>query len=241
MNNKQHLVAGVTTGGAIVAGHMFSTGAPFLDSTHMPILVGAAIGSLLPNLDNLFLNIIYRLGGDKYRYNERGIFHDLVFWVIFLTIMIGGHKTGIWRSLFANVDFGFFAKHLTYDEFIFELGIGGMNFIINAAILGILVHILLDGLTVEGVPIAFPFNRKFKLHFLPKDKMGMMHNDNGELVVDDYGHVIMEVEKRWRLEYDEYWSGTLVYSGIVVGILIINVLILRSLLPLGYNILGLWL
>ena len=154
MMKKTHLKGGIISGLAIsyIANNIL-TGTNPEALNAMLIISGSAIGSLLPDIDHpqsymgrklpLFsglLNLIHKISKKlkmkrtQKFYGHRGFMHSLVFWTLLCLLVFLVSKNEVLQVL-------------TIGIFI-----------------GVLSHILLDVLTVSGVPILMPLTFKnFKI------------------------------------------------------------------------------
>lgn len=137
MTGTQHLVTGLTIGVTLTMVY---------PEASIPILAGAMIGALLPDIDtknSLINKITFMFGWILQKFvGHREITHDLgVFGVI---------ATAFYLISYNRLFQGFW---LTFLPCLF---------------LGILSHLMLDGMTKEGIPIFFSDKRGKRYHLLPK-------------------------------------------------------------------------
>lgn len=69
----------------------------------------------------------------------------------------------------------FVIEHRTYTHDLFWIGLVTLvmhlfhvPMVWYGLLFGVLTHLFLDGFTKDGLPILYPFNKKFKLHWLPR-------------------------------------------------------------------------
>lgn len=69
----------------------------------------------------------------------------------------------------------FVIEHRTYTHDLFWIGVVSLAMyllhaplVLCGLLVGVLTHIFLDGFTKDGLPILYPFNKKFELHWLPR-------------------------------------------------------------------------
>ena len=142
MNNKTHKIGGVCSG-LIASTLLFSNnfGVEGLLSSAL-IVSGATIGSLAPDVDHPESKV-----GRKFILKPISIFINKVF----------GHRT-ITHSVVMSI---FMTIILLSSTLLFT---GISNFIYSNIIIGFCVgwfsHLLLDLLTVKGIPVFYPFIKK---------------------------------------------------------------------------------
>lgn len=142
MNNKTHKIGGVCSG-LIASTLLFSNnfGVEGLLSSTL-IVSGATIGSLAPDVDHPESKV-----GRKFILKPISIFINKVF----------GHRT-ITHSVVMSI---FMTIILLSSTLLFT---GISNFIYSNIIIGFCVgwfsHLLLDLLTVKGIPVFYPFIKK---------------------------------------------------------------------------------
>lgn len=142
MNNKTHKIGGVCSG-LIASTLLFSNnfGVEGLLSSAL-IVSGATIGSLAPDVDHPESKV-----GRKFILKPISIFINKVF----------GHRT-ITHSVVISI---FMTIILLSSTLLFT---GISNFIYSNIIIGFCVgwfsHLLLDLLTVKGIPVFYPFIKK---------------------------------------------------------------------------------
>lgn len=142
MNNKTHKIGGVCSG-LIASTLLFSNnfGVEGLLSSAL-IVSGATIGSIAPDIDHPESKI-----GRKFILKPISIFISKVF----------GHRT-ITHSVVMSI---FMTMILLSSTLLFT---GISNFIYSNLIIGFCVgwfsHLLLDLLTVKGIPVFYPFIKK---------------------------------------------------------------------------------
>lgn len=140
MNYKTHRIGGICVG-LITANILFSGTATankiILGST---FLLGSYIGSVIPDIDHPNSFIGKRFKVLSYGVNKvcghRGLIHSPLFLLIYSTVV-----------MFLSVYFSGFAQILYYQ---FAMG----------SSLGFFSHLLLDSLTVGGIPFMYPFSKK---------------------------------------------------------------------------------
>lgn len=142
MNNKTHKIGGICSG-LIASTMLFSNnvGVEGLLSSAL-IVSGATIGSLAPDIDHPESKV-----GRKFILKPISIFINKVF----------GHRT-ITHSVVISI---FMTMILLFSTLLFS---GIPNFIYSNLIIGFCVgwfsHLLLDLLTVKGIPVFYPFIKK---------------------------------------------------------------------------------
>ena len=142
MNNKTHKIGGVCSG-LIASTLLFSNnfGVEGLLSSAL-IVSGATIGSLAPDIDHPESKV-----GRKFLLKPISIFINKIF----------GHRT-ITHSVVTSM---FMTVMLLSSTLLFT---GVPNFIYSNLIVGFCVgwfsHLLLDLLTVKGIPVFYPFIKK---------------------------------------------------------------------------------
>ena len=142
MNNKTHKIGGVCSG-LVASTLLFSNnfGVEGLLSSAL-IVSGATIGSLAPDIDHPESKV-----GRKFILKPISIFINKVF----------GHRT-ITHSVVISI---FMTMILLFSTLLFS---GIPNFIYSNLIIGFCVgwfsHLLLDLLTVKGIPVFYPFIKK---------------------------------------------------------------------------------
>lgn len=142
MNNKTHKVGGICSG-IITSTLLFSNnmGVEGLISSAL-IVSGATIGSIAPDIDHPQSKV-----GRKFLIKPISIFINKVF----------GHRT-ITHSLIMSL---FMSIALVASTSLFS---GLIGFIYTNLIIGFCVgwisHLILDIITIEGIPIYYPFIKK---------------------------------------------------------------------------------
>ena len=187
MMKNTHIKGGVVAGLAI--SYIGIESVPLLNDVElnntivdMLLLSGGVVGSLLPDLDHInsyagkklwfissFLNMMTRI----FKYfkleklaklsGHRGLMHSVVYWIL-TSILLLFLPEYIVNSL-ESVQVSALAMAI-YKVFVFGIFIGTIS------------HILLDMMTVSGVPILIPISyKKIKIPF------NVRTNSNGEKVV----------------------------------------------------------
>lgn len=140
MNGKTHKIGGVCAG--IIATSMLIE-APYSFEKILigGILIGGSIvGSLMPDIDLPSSTVGQKVKPISYLINQffghRGITHTPILHIIcsIFLLLLGGSLTGILR--------------LIYLSFVIGLFVGGIS------------HIVLDSMTVKGLPLLYPFSKK---------------------------------------------------------------------------------
>lgn len=145
MNSKTHKVGGVCAGVSTISilySPPYTTSKILLAGT---FILGSYLGSLLPDIDHR-----KSTAGKKFKAAS------------FVVSKTCGHRGATHSPL---VNFLFFIALLLLSAFF---GDNVKNFYVEfiyGAFVGSLSHILLDSLTIEGVPFFYPFNNK-KIHLL---------------------------------------------------------------------------
>lgn len=143
-------------------------------STVIVALVANIIGSLLPDADQASNRLWDLLPG--------GNFLGRVFRHLFL-----GHRT---------ISHSFLGAHLVYLASqwliprLFNNGFVNPTIIINSLMIGFVSHLILDGLTEDGVPLLFPLSWKFGIPPI----------------------------RSWRIKTGHWFENRVVFPGIVVYI-----------------------
>ena len=145
MNKKTHETGGICTGVIavfIVFNPPYTTNKLFLSFV---LLIGAFIGSLLPDIDHRGSTISKKFKKTSKAVNKlfghRGIMHCPLIYLLFFFILT---EFGVF--------FDNFSKSM-YENFVFGL------------FLGCISHLVLDFITVEGIPILYPISKK-KFHLM---------------------------------------------------------------------------
>ena len=146
MNYKTHKIGGVCTG-IVTATLLFADNpSPVAIISSLLIIAGASFGSIAPDIDksttkvgrNVFLKPISLFIQKKY--GHRTVTHSLIISLVFLSLVVGASYMfrGIAFYLYSNLAIGFS--------------------------IGYLSHLLLDFLTVQGIPLFYPFDKtKYRL------------------------------------------------------------------------------
>ena len=142
MNNKTHKIGGICSG-LIASTMLFSNNVGVEGVLSSALIVsGATIGSLAPDIDHPESKV-----GRKFILKPISIFINKVF----------GHRT-ITHSVVISI---FMTMILLFSTLLFS---GIPNFIYSNLIIGFCVgwfsHLLLDLLTVKGIPVFYPFIKK---------------------------------------------------------------------------------
>lgn len=144
MSGKQHFIYGISTATALSLS-VFGNGLPYFNSPTI-LIVGAAIGSLMPDIDT-----------------PKSIVGQLTVPVSFILNRLIGHRT------------------YTHDPAIWiplAIVLTRMYPLMFGFFIGYLGHIFLDGLTEEGIPVFYFFNKKL-FHLIPK---GLRFKSNSMVV-----------------------------------------------------------
>lgn len=147
MTGKTHQIIGITAG---LGWYLTKVPANYNPATLAAVVVGAHIGALLPDAD--------QSAGDIY--NSLPFGHS----VGKVTSKIGlGHRN-ITHSLLGVVIIGF----LFYKLFFIFPSYWGIdtNILFTSFMIGYVAHLVSDALTVEGIPIFYPYHKM--LGFPPK-------------------------------------------------------------------------
>jgi inner membrane protein len=142
MNYKAHKIGG-TCSGVIASALLFKGNTTALTLCSSALLIaGANIGSVMPDIDKptskvgkklLFKPISIVLNKT---FGHRTVTHSLLLSLIFLSLLIG--------SSYIFVDNMFYL----YSNFTIGFSIGYLS------------HLLMDSMTVQGIPVLYPFVKK---------------------------------------------------------------------------------
>ena len=142
MNYRAHKIGGTCSG--IVASALLFADKPNALSVLSSILIisGASIGSIMPDIDkptskvgrNIFIKPLSTYIHKKF--GHRTITHSALLSLLFLSMLIAS------SYMFRDIPFYFYS-----------------NFTIGFSV-GYLSHLLLDALTVEGIPLFYPFSKR---------------------------------------------------------------------------------
>jgi len=140
MNGKTHKIGGVCAG--IIATSMLIEAPYSFDKILIGgvLIGGSIIGSLMPDIDLPSSTVGKKVKPLSYLihqiFGHRGITHTPILHIIcsIFLLLLGGSLTGIIR--------------LIYLGFVMGLFVGGIS------------HIILDSMTVKGLPLFYPFTKK---------------------------------------------------------------------------------
>lgn len=147
MNYRAHKIGG-TCSGIITSALLFADNPTIINLISATLIIcGASFGSIMPDIDKptskigrkLFIKPISSYIHKKY--GHRTITHSAILSLIFLSLLIGS------SYMFREVPFYFYS-----------------NFTIGFSV-GYVSHLILDSLTVEGIPLFYPFD-KTKYRFM---------------------------------------------------------------------------
>lgn len=160
MNYRAHKIGG-TCSGIITSALLFAENPNALSIlSSFLIISGASLGSIMPDIDkptskigrNIFINPLSKYIHKKF--GHRTITHSAILSLIFLSMLIGS------SYMFKDIPFYFYSR--------FTIGFS----------VGYLSHLLLDSLTVEGIPLFYPFiKQKFRfMKFRTKKHENLVSN-----------------------------------------------------------------
>lgn len=140
MNGKTHKIGGLCAG--IIATSMIIEAPYSFEKLFIGgvLIGGSVLGSLMPDIDLPSSTVGKRVKPISYLINQifghRGITHTPILHIIcsIFLLILGGGLTG-------------FIK-LTYLSFVIGLFVGGVS------------HLVLDAMTVKGIPFLYPFSKK---------------------------------------------------------------------------------
>lgn len=150
MTKKVHTTAGICTG-VIISFVLFEKNGLNENLLNLIILSsGSFVGSLIPDIDNTRSYIGHKVKSISKAINKysghRGITHSILGLIIFIILLLGiGHITS-----FNNCPY--------YKIFLLGLFAGYVS------------HLAFDIITVGGIPLFYPFKKKFRLFELRSDK-----------------------------------------------------------------------
>lgn len=141
MNYRTHKIGGICTGIVVSALLFTNNPSPTTFVSSLLLIIGASLGSIAPDIDksttkigkNIFLKPISLYIQKKY--GHRTITHSLIVSLIGLSLLV--YSSYIFRGI---------AFYL-YSNLVIGFSIGYMS------------HLLLDLLTVQGIPLFYPFDK----------------------------------------------------------------------------------
>ena len=142
MNYRAHKIGG-TCSGIIASALLFADNPSVLNIvSSLLIISGASLGSIMPDIDkptskvgrNIFINPLSKVIHKQF--GHRTITHSVILSVLFLSILVAS------SYMYKDIPFYFYS-----------------NFTIGFSV-GYLSHLLLDALTVEGIPLFYPFSKR---------------------------------------------------------------------------------
>jgi|GEM_PF-885846 len=150
LTKKVHTTAGICTG-IIFSIILFKKNILHFDTIILFILLsGAAIGSIIPDIDNRRSHIGQRAKKISKAINKygghRGITHSILGLIIaYLLLSIVGNYTKLINFIYYKV---------------FSLGV----------LIGYISHLIFDIITVGGIPLFYPIKKRFRFFYLKSDK-----------------------------------------------------------------------
>lgn len=180
MEGRSHLLMGLTAG-VVLDSYMHLSGAPLTTVKSVPLSLivskiayysAVGFGALLPDIDNARSTL-----GQKFGAISKGIQH------------IAGHRT-LFHSLLGLV-LGSILAVVLERLVIYFLGLNGYvvpaeligtsHLILLGILFGCIVHIAADALTLGGVPLFWPYRKRFG--FPPNPRMRFRTGDWPEHVI----------------------------------------------------------
>ena len=146
MNYRTHKIGGICTGIITSVLLFMDNPSPITLVSSLLLIYGASIGSIAPDIDksttkigkNIFLKPISLFIQKKY--GHRTITHSLIVSLVCLSLLI--YSSCMFRGL----------AYYLYSNLVIGFSIGYMS------------HLLLDFLTVQGIPLFYPFDKtKYRL------------------------------------------------------------------------------
>lgn len=140
MNYKTHRIGGICAG-LLVTGMTFKSPLTIHKALLSGIfIVGSFIGSIIPDIDHPNSHLGKKLNifsiGINTLYGHRGLTHSPLFALILSIILI------FLSSFFYGV------PQLLYSQFVIGISVGYFS------------HLLLDSLTISGIPLLYPLSHK---------------------------------------------------------------------------------
>lgn len=160
MVGKSHLQVGLTAG-VILDSVLHISGPPLVGADHITLalvmdkalfylMVG--FGALLPDIDNAHSTMGKKLGwiskGIQHQFGHRTLFHSLLGLVLGSLIALGAQQLILYLLL---------SRGYTLPARI----IGSSHIVFIAVLFGCVMHIVADALTLEGVPLFWPYKKYY--------------------------------------------------------------------------------
>jgi inner membrane protein len=160
MVGRSHLQVGLTAG-VILDSIMHISGPPLIGTDHITLalvidkvlfylMVG--FGALLPDIDNARSTLGRKLGWIskeiQNKFGHRTLFHS------FLGLIIGSAIALVLQLLITNL---LFSRGYTVPARV----ISSSHIVFIAVLFGCIMHIAADALTIEGVPLFWPYKKNF--------------------------------------------------------------------------------
>ncbi|HEX7735200.1 MAG TPA: metal-dependent hydrolase [Ktedonobacteraceae bacterium] len=160
MVGKSHLQVGLTAG-VILDSMMHISGPPLIGASHitLALVIDKALfylmvgfGALLPDIDNAHSTLGKKLGWIskeiQHKFGHRTLFHSFLGLILGSLIALGAQQLIMYLLL---------SRGYTVPAHI----IGSSHIVFIAVLFGCIMHIVADALTLEGVPLLWPYKKYY--------------------------------------------------------------------------------